>query len=92
MDDIDTATQNSGTEPAPVPTPGDTARLTPTRAPEDGATLPAKDRLLDLIALLVLIALSAAVFTIAGPTAFTAVTSVGLALFATWRSAHRPPR
>ncbi|MHA7961895.1 hypothetical protein ACX9I7_29555 [Streptomyces sp. L500] len=48
--------------------------------------------MLDLVALVVLIALAAVVFTVAGPTMFTAVTSVGLGLFATWRSTHfRPP-
>jgi hypothetical protein len=53
---------------------------------------PTSERVLDLVALLVLIALSAAVFTLAGPGAFTAVTSVGMGLFATWRSSHpRPP-
>nr|WP_030882213.1 hypothetical protein [Streptomyces sp. NRRL B-24051] len=49
-----------------------------------------RDRVLDLVALLVLITLSAGVFMLAGPEAFTAVTSVGLGLFAAWRG--RPPR
>ncbi|GAA2996622.1 hypothetical protein GCM10010519_31980 [Streptomyces lactacystinicus] len=51
---------------------------------------PIRDRVLDLVALLLLITLAAAVFLIAGSEAFTAVTSVGLGLFATWRG--RPPR
>ncbi|MFF7635537.1 hypothetical protein ACFZB9_20625 [Kitasatospora sp. NPDC008050] len=51
---------------------------------------PIRDRVLDLVALLLLITLAAAVFLIAGSAAFTAVTSVGLGLFATWRG--RPPR
>ena len=52
--------------------------------------IPTGERVLDLVALLVLIALAALVFALAGPGAFTAVTSVGMGLFATWRS-HRPP-
>lgn len=47
---------------------------------------PLCERVLDLVALLVLIGLAAVVFTIAGSTAFTAVTSVGVGLFATWRT------
>ncbi|MFJ2721727.1 hypothetical protein [Streptomyces sp. NPDC087437] len=42
------------------------------------------------IALLALTTLAALVFMVAGPAAFTAVTSVGVGLFATWRT--RPPR
>lgn len=53
---------------------------------------PSSGHVLDLVALVVLIALAAIVFTVAGPAAFTAVTSVGMGLFATWRSTHqRPP-
>ncbi|GED85798.1 hypothetical protein ACIQMV_17090 [Streptomyces sp. NPDC091412] len=48
------------------------------------------ERVLDLIALLALTTLAALVFMVAGPAAFTAVTSVGVGLFATWRT--RPPR
>ncbi|MFE9173566.1 hypothetical protein ACFYNZ_29585 [Streptomyces kebangsaanensis] len=51
---------------------------------------PIRERVLDLVALLILISLAAAVFMLAGPEAFTAVTSVGLGLFAAWRG--RPPR
>ncbi|MFJ9693148.1 hypothetical protein ACWGKU_21915 [Kitasatospora sp. NPDC054768] len=51
---------------------------------------PIRDRVLDLVALLLLTTLAAAVFLIAGSEAFTAVTSVGLGLFASWRG--RPPR
>ncbi|WP_143203519.1 hypothetical protein [Streptomyces sp. CB01580] len=61
------------------------------RQPEDQLSIPAlRERVLDLIALLILIALAALVFVVAGPAAFTAVTSVGVGLFATWRT--RPPR
>ncbi|MFE2347965.1 hypothetical protein [Kitasatospora cineracea] len=49
---------------------------------------PMGDRVLDLVALLLLIALAAAVFVLAGPTAFTAVTGAGMGLFSYWRS-HR---
>lgn len=63
-------------------------------APERPASTPAsmRGRVLDLIALVVLLAVAASVFTIAGPTAFTTVTSVGMVLYSTWRSTHhRPP-
>ncbi|WP_280911605.1 hypothetical protein [Streptomyces sp. SAI-208] len=43
-----------------------------------------------MVALLILITLVTGVFMLAGPEAFTAVTSVGLGLFAAWRG--RPPR
>ncbi|MGC5402121.1 hypothetical protein ACPXCP_41105 [Streptomyces sp. DT20] len=49
-----------------------------------------RDRVLDLIALLGLISISAVVFIIAGPVAFTTVTSVGMGLFASWRAGQRP--
>jgi hypothetical protein len=61
-----------------------TSRAAEQRLPLSG------ERILDLVALLVLIALAAVVFTVAGPAAFTAVTSVGVGLFATWRSTQRP--
>ena len=84
--------------PAATPTPASVATPPALRIPDgvgvhlaDPAPLaPTRERVLDLVALLVLIALAAAVFTLAGPGAFTAVTSVGMGLFATWRS-HRPP-
>ncbi|MGC9541744.1 hypothetical protein [Streptomyces sp. UG1] len=60
------------------------------RRPEEPAHGPLSERVLDLIALLLLMALAALVFILAGPAAFTAVTSVGVGLFATWRT--RPPR
>jgi hypothetical protein len=53
---------------------------------------PSTGRVLDLIALVILITLSTLVFTVAGPAAFTAVTSVGIGLFATWRSSHSRSR
>ncbi|MFJ3636218.1 MULTISPECIES: hypothetical protein [Streptomyces] len=52
--------------------------------------VPIHERVLDLTALLILITLAAGVFMLAGSEAFTAVTSVGLGLFAAWRG--RPPR
>ncbi len=76
MDEIEEPT--SPAAPQPVPTPGS--------VPE----APTLDRVLDLIALLTLITLATGVFMLAGPEAFTAVTSVGLGLFAAWRS--RSPR
>ena len=87
------------TAPTAVPTPvhprGEASGPDPDSidpAPQS-PTLPIGERVLDLIARLLLIALSTVVFTVAGPAAFTAVTSVGLGLFATWRSNHsRPPR
>jgi hypothetical protein len=81
------------------PTPAPPARTTaagqaaipyPDSRTDSPSRAPTSERVLDLVALLVLIALSAAVFTLAGPGAFTAVTSVGMGLFATWRS-QRPP-
>ncbi|MEW1912351.1 hypothetical protein AB0442_28595 [Kitasatospora sp. NPDC085895] len=53
--------------------------------PVDPTPAPTGERVLDLMALL-LIARAAAVFVLAGPGAFTAVTSAGMGLFATWRS------
>lgn len=76
MDEIEEPS-SPATSPA-VPTPGP--------VPE----APTRDRVLDLVALLILITLATAVFMLAGPEAFTAVTSVGLGLFAAWRG--RPPR
>ncbi|MBD0707667.1 MULTISPECIES: hypothetical protein [unclassified Streptomyces] len=51
---------------------------------------PTRGRVLDLVALMLLITLVAGVFMIAGSEAFTAVTSVGLGLFAAWNG--RSPR
>ncbi|SCE42702.1 MULTISPECIES: hypothetical protein [unclassified Streptomyces] len=64
----------------------------PQAAPTSGPVpeAPTRDRVLDLVALLILITLVTGVFMLAGPEAFTAVTSVGLGLFAAWRG--RPPR
>lgn len=105
MENTTTSPTAAAPEPAPEPASGknsiaETTETTtePTRAgtrltsPERGG--PSNGRVLDLVALVVLIALAAVVFTVAGPppTMFTAVTSVGLGLFATWRSTHfRPP-
>ncbi len=76
----------TGNAPVPLANPGITAGAPPSPAAPG-------QQVLDLVALLVLIAMSAAVFALAGPGALTAVTSVGLGLFATWRSSHpRPPR
>ncbi|QCX78162.1 hypothetical protein C9F11_22685 [Streptomyces sp. YIM 121038] len=76
MDEIEETTAPS--VPQTVPTAG------PTRE------APLHERVLDLAALLILITLAAGVFMLAGAEAFTAVTSVGLGLFAAWRG--RPPR
>ncbi|KMS74371.1 hypothetical protein ACM01_13800 [Streptomyces viridochromogenes] len=76
MDEIEEP--NSPATPPAVHTPGP--------VPE----APTRDRVLDLAALLILITLATGVFMLAGPEAFTAVTSVGLGLFAAWRG--RPPR
>lgn len=65
------------------------APRTPTTA-EPAREAPIHERVLDLAALLILITLATGVFMLAGPEAFTAVTSVGLGLFAAWRG--RPPR
>ncbi|MFF0065449.1 hypothetical protein ACFYRC_28580 [Streptomyces sp. NPDC005279] len=59
-----------------------------TRQAGDRDLLPAPERILDLVALLVLIALAAVVFTVAGQAAFTAVIGAGVGLFATWRSSR----
>lgn len=49
---------------------------------------PVHRELLDLAALLVLITLATLVFAIAGPTALTTITGVGVGLFTMWRSAR----
>ncbi|WP_328583599.1 hypothetical protein [Streptomyces sp. NBC_00370] len=49
---------------------------------------PLRERLLDLVALLVLITLATVVFKVAGPTAFTAVTGAGVGLFGVWHSSR----
>ncbi|MFF8611991.1 hypothetical protein [Streptomyces sp. NPDC015350] len=76
MDEIEKPTPSPA--PRPAPAQGSVEEASP------------RDRVLDLVALLVLITLSAGVFMLAGAEAFTAVTSVGLGLFAAWRG--RPPR
>ncbi|MEU9962773.1 hypothetical protein [Streptomyces malaysiensis] len=70
------------------PTSPAVPQAVPTSEPVPEA--PTRDRVLDLVALLILITLVTGVFMLAGPEAFTAVTSVGLGLFAAWRG--RPPR
>ncbi|MGW2007029.1 hypothetical protein [Streptomyces nigrescens] len=70
------------------PTPPPAAQSAPTQGAVREAS--PRDRVLDLVALMVLITLATGVFMLAGPEAFTAVTSVGLGLFAAWRG--RPPR
>ncbi|MFF9036715.1 hypothetical protein ACF090_14730 [Streptomyces sp. NPDC014892] len=47
------------------------------------------ERTLDFVVLVGLLAVVTAVFLLAGPEAFAAVTSVGAALFAAWRGQHR---
>lgn len=69
------------------PTSPSTPQAVPTPVPVSEA--PIRDRVLDLVALLALVTLAAIVFMVAGAAAFTAVTGVGLGLFATWRG--RPP-
>lgn len=71
---------------------GPTSPSAPLAVPPAGPVPEAsiRERVLDLVALLVLITLAAFVFALAGPTAFTAVTGAGMGLFATWRG--RPPR
>ena len=59
-----------------------------TPVPEPAPSL--RERILDLVALLALLVLAAIVFILAGPSALTAITSVGMGLFATWRT--RPTR
>ncbi|MEU6175075.1 hypothetical protein ABZ832_24610 [Streptantibioticus parmotrematis] len=77
--------KNSSDETAGEPARAGTG---PTRS-EHGE--PPNGRVLDLVALVVLIALAAFVSAVAGPTMFTAVTSVGVGLFATWRSTRSRP-
>ncbi|MFC9861683.1 MULTISPECIES: hypothetical protein [unclassified Streptomyces] len=74
--------ENEETTQPPAP------RTVPTAEPSREA--PTHERVLDLAALLILITLATGVFMLAGSEAFTAVTSVGLGLFAAWRG--RPPR
>ncbi|MET7697021.1 hypothetical protein [Streptomyces sp. NPDC005485] len=64
-----------------------TSRPSGPDAPASPSGPPAlRDRVLDLIALLALLALAAFLFVLAGPEAFAAVTTSGVALFATWRA------
>ena len=79
----------SAVSPLATRSPDHSAATTNPTAP--ATRTPTGERGLDLVALLVLIALSAVVFTLAGPGAFTAVTSVGMGLYATWRSNHPCP-
>ncbi|MEU1674590.1 hypothetical protein ABZ752_21560 [Streptomyces roseifaciens] len=65
----------------PTPTPGRGARAT--------ARTALAERTLDFIALVTLLAAVTAVFLLAGPQAFAAVTSVGTGLFAAWRGHRR---
>jgi len=79
------------TEASPAPITGGKI-VSP--APERPASTPTsmRGRVLDLIAFVVLLTVAAGLFTIAGPAAFTTVTSVGMVLYSTWRSTHhRPP-
>jgi len=70
-----------------------TSLQAPSTTVEQPSAVPTGQQILDLVALLVLISLSTVVFILAGPGAFTAVTSVGMGLYATWRSSNpRPPR
>ncbi|MFJ8437248.1 hypothetical protein ACIQ9P_38750 [Kitasatospora sp. NPDC094019] len=48
--------------------------------------MPTRDRILDLIALVLRLAAATTVFVLVGTGAFTAVTSVGMGLYATWRT------
>ncbi|WP_111501252.1 hypothetical protein [Streptacidiphilus pinicola] len=94
MDTNDPTQQTAAASAAATVAPSPAPRIsddTAVRPANPVPPAPTHERVLDLVALLVLIALAAAVFTLAGPGAFTAVTSVGMGLFATWRS-HRPPR
>jgi uncharacterized membrane protein YccC len=45
---------------------------------------PSRERVLELIGLLSLIAVAATVYIVTGPEAFAAVTAVGAGLFTTW--------
>lgn len=58
------------------------AQREPARPPRD----PFRDRALELLALFILIAISAIIYHLAGPAGFSAVTSAGGVLFATWKS------
>lgn len=63
------------------------------RLTEQGARATARaalaERALDFIALVGLLTVVTAVFLLAGPEAFAAVTSVGTGLFAAWRGHRR---
>ncbi|WP_329546222.1 MULTISPECIES: hypothetical protein [unclassified Streptomyces] len=61
----------------------------PTPGPAAPASSPPpvlRERVLDLVALLALLAVDGVLFVLAGPEAFAAVTTSGVALFATWRA------
>ncbi|MFJ5924368.1 hypothetical protein ACIQF6_17395 [Kitasatospora sp. NPDC092948] len=89
MDTDDTAQSPTAT-PAPAPVAAPPAFPPPAdgivRPADPTSHAPIGERVLDLTALLLLIALAAAVFVLAGPAAFTAVTSAGVGLFVAWRS------
>jgi hypothetical protein len=70
------------------PTSSATSSAVPTHAPVPEA--PIRDRVLDLVALLILITLATGVFMLAGPEAYTAVTCGGRGRCAAGRG--RPPR
>ncbi|MFD5083438.1 hypothetical protein ACFWOG_12465 [Kitasatospora sp. NPDC058406] len=81
----DDTSQPPTVAPAPVATPS-VLRIPQDSGVRPAAPAPTRERVLDLVALVLLIGLAAAVFILAGPGAVTAVTSVGMGLFATWRS------
>lgn len=87
---MDTNTpQHPDSKPAPTEPPHSVPQATTTPHAPRAVRYP-HDRVLDLIALMGLISISAVVFIIAGPVAFTTVTSVGMGLFASWRAAQKP--
>ncbi|MFG2819564.1 hypothetical protein ACGFX4_09070 [Kitasatospora sp. NPDC048365] len=84
--DTDDTTQPPTATPAPTLHALQAPQYSDARPAEQTPSAPTGERVLDLVALLLLIALAATVFVLAGPGAFTAVTSAGMGLFATWRS------
>ncbi|MFC9329514.1 hypothetical protein [Kitasatospora sp. NPDC057015] len=83
--DTDGSAPPPGQEPRPVPV-GEATAMPEGRPRAAGVG----ERVLELVALLVLLALATGLFVIGGTAALTAVTSVATGLFITWRTNNRP--
>lgn len=85
-DTIQLPTTTPATTPTSAPAVLETSQGEGTHPTGQHPSARTGERILDLVALLLLVALAAAVFVLAGSGAFTIVTSAGLGLFAAWRA------